>query len=598
MIRAQQVLPIGSPRQRALLGVLLLHANEPVARERLIDELWPDGAPRTVSAVLNVYLSRLRRLLVGGDGEQPLLTEAAGYVLHVPPEGLDARRFETLLETGRRQLASGETAGASMTLRDALALWRGPALADLAFEPFAQSEIARLEELRLTAIESRIEADLALGHPDALVAELETLVAAHPYREGVRAQLMLALYRSGRQAEALETYRRARRTFSEALGIEPGPGLQQLEGAILRQDPSLEAPAPEPPSGADGEWSKPVRRRRILTRWTVASVVAVVLVIAAALVAASRDSSGHTQVPVKLAGDSVAVIDPDTNAILGEIPVGGRPTGPAVGEGSVWVGNRDDNTLLRIDPTARQVVRRIGLGVTPTDIEVGAGSVWILSDKALLRVDPATNHVVDPPVPLPRGNGPGGWSHLEVAANAVFVCSCSPPGSVIRVEPATRSVVTAHRIPVWELATGEGALWAITGWELDTIERIDPRTNDVVGTISLGGIGETHGWRYSLAVGAGAIWVSAPTSLWRIDSTTQRYTGSVPLGHSTEDGSIAAGEGAVWVASHDGTLLRIDPDSQRVSEIPLGRPVYLADRWDALAVGEGSVWVAITTIAS
>ena len=135
-----------------------------------------------------------------------MLTETTGYVLHVPPEGFDARRFETLLETGRRQLASGESARASVTLRDALALWRGPALADLAFEPFAQSEIARLEELRLTAIESRIEADLALGRPETLVAELETLVAAHPYREGLRAQLMLALYRSGRQAEALETY--------------------------------------------------------------------------------------------------------------------------------------------------------------------------------------------------------------------------------------------------------------------------------------------------------------------------------------------------------------------------------------------------------
>ena len=215
VIRAQRPLPIGSPRQRALLGLLLLHANEPITRERLIEELWPDGPPQTVSAVLNVYLSRLRRLLVGGKGEQPLLTEAAGYVLHVPPEGLDARRFETLLETGRQELACGETARASVTLRDALALWRGPALADLAFEPFAQSEIARLEELRLTAIESRIESDLAVGRQDALVAELETLVAAHPYREGLRVQLMLALYRSGRQAEALETYRSARRTFSE-----------------------------------------------------------------------------------------------------------------------------------------------------------------------------------------------------------------------------------------------------------------------------------------------------------------------------------------------------------------------------------------------
>ena len=561
VIRAQRPLPIGSPRQRALLGLLLLHANEPVTRERLIEELWPAGAPQTVSAVLNVYLTRLRRLLAGGNGEQPLLTETTGYVLHVPPDGLDARRFETLLETGRHQLASGETTRASVTLRDALALWRGPALADLAFEPFAQSEIARLEELRLSAIESRIEAELALGRQDALVAELETLVAAHPYREGLRAQLMLALYRSGRQAEALETYRSARRTFSEELGIEPGPRLQQLEGAILRHDPSLEAPAPEPPSRGEGEWSKLVRSRRFLTRWTVASIVALVLVIAAVVVAVSRDSSGHSPLPVKLAGDSVAVIDPDTNAIVGEIPVRGRPTGPAVGEGSVWVGNRDDNTLLRIDPRSRKIVRTIGLGVTPTDIEVGAGSVWVLSDKALLRVNPATNHVVARRR-LPRARGPGRWSHLEIGANAVFVCSCTPPSSVIRLDPAMSSVVTVHRIPVWELTTGEGALWAITGWGLDTIERIDPRTNAVVATIPLGRIGATHGWRYSLAVGAGAIWVLAPTSLWRIDSTTKRYMGSVPLGHSADASSVATGEGAVWVASHDGTLLRVDPDSR------------------------------------
>lgn len=524
-------------------------------------------------------------------------TETTGYVLHVPRERLDARRFETLLETGRRQLASGDPARASVTLRDALTLWRGPALADLAFEPFAQSEIARLEELRLAAIESRIEADLALGRNDALVAELETLVAAHPYREGLRAQLMLALYRSGRQAEALETYRTARRTFSEELGIEPGPRLQQLQGAILRHDPSLEAPAPEPPSGGDGELSRPVRRRRFLTRRTVASVVTMVLLIAAALVAASRDRSRNAQPPLKLAGDSVAVIDPDTNAIVGEIPVLGRPTGPAVGEGSVWVGNRDDNTLVRIDPRSRKVVRNIGLGVTPTDVEVGAGSVWVLSDNALLQVDPAINHVVARRR-LPRASGPGGWSHLEVDANAVFVCSCSSPGNVIRLDPATSSVVTVHRIPVWELTTGEGALWAITGWELDNIERIDPRTNAVVATIPLGRIGETQGFRYGLAVGPGAIWVSTPTSLWRIDSTTKRNTGSVPLGHSAEDSSVATGEGAVWVASRDGTLLRVDSDSQKVIAISLGRPVYLADRWDALAVGAGSVWVALTKLAS
>jgi streptogramin lyase len=523
-------------------------------------------------------------------------------VLRVPPEALDASRFEALLEQGRRELAGGEAERAAATLRDALALWRGPALADLGFEPFAQSEIARLQELRLTALEARIEADLALGRHDSLVAELETLVAAHPYREGLRAQLMLALYRSGRQAEALETYRRARRTLSEELGIEPGPRLQELERAILRHDRSLEAPSPEALRTREEEGIETVRQqRRFPTRWALALAIALVLVIAAALVAAARDLSGRAPAPVELVGDSVAVIDPGTATIVGEVPVGGRPAGPAVGAGSVWVGNRDDNTLLRIDSRSLDVVRTIGLGVAPTDVEVGAGSVWVLSDRAVLQVDPAINDVVGT-VTLPRSTGGlGRWSHMEVGANAVFVCGCAhpgPPGAVISIDPATRSVVTVRGSPVGEIAYGEDALWAITGWELDTIERIDPKTHAVVETIPLGRIGEIHGWRHRVAVGAGAIWVSAPSSLWRIDSATKRFVASVPLGDSAE-GSIAAGDGAVWVANPRGIVLRVDPDSQTVAKsIPLGPLVYPADQWDALAVGEGSVWVAVMSFAS
>jgi DNA-binding SARP family transcriptional activator/DNA-binding beta-propeller fold protein YncE len=599
VIRGQQGLPLGSPKQRALLGLLVVHANEPIPRERLIEELWGGAAPKTVNAVLNVYLSRLRRLLADGTGEQLLLTQAAGYVLSVPPEGLDARRFEALLERGRRELASGQVGRASLTLRDALALWRGPALADLAFEPFAQTEIARLEELRLAALEARIEADLALGHQDSLVAELETLVAAHPFREGLRAQLMLALYRSGRQAEALEMYRRAWRTFNEELGIEPGPRLQELEGAILRHDSSLEPPGSEVLRARDEERTEIVQeRRRLPPRKTLALAAALGLVIAAAVVAAVRELSDGSSVPVQLTGEAVAVIDPGTGTIVGEIPVGGRPAGPAVGEGSVWVGNRDDNTLLRIDARSLDVVRTIGLSVAPTDVEVGAGSVWVLSDWALLRVDPAINDVVDT-VPLPQGNGQR-WSHVEVGANAVFVCTCAAgPGTVIRVDAATLSVEPVRLRPVWMIAYGEGALWALTG-ESDSIDRIDPKTSAVVETIPLGRIGESGtGWRYRMAAGQGAIWVLAPASLWRIDTTTKRFVGSVPLGRSEEGSSVATGDGAVWVAKPDGILLRVDPDSQTVAKtISLGTLVYPADAWDALAVGEGSVWIAVTSSAS
>jgi DNA-binding SARP family transcriptional activator/DNA-binding beta-propeller fold protein YncE len=572
-----------------------VHANEAIPRERLIEELWGDAAPKTVNAVLNVYLSRLRRLLADGTGVQLLIREAAGYVLSVRPEGLDARRFETLLERGRQEFARGDAEQASATLHDALALWRGSPLADLAFEPFAQTEIARLEELRLAALETRIESDLVLGRQESLVAELETLVAAHPYREGLCAQLMLALYRRGRQAEALEAYRRARRRFSEELGIEPATRLRELEAAILRHDPSLEAPGSQAPRAREEDPTETVGRRpRFRSRRAVALAGALVFATVAASVAAALYSSGDSLEPVVLAGDSVAVIDPATDTIVGEIPVGDRPTGPAVGEGSVWVGDRDDNTLLRIDPKSLDVMRTIGLRMAPIDVEVGAGSVWVLSDRALLRVDPAINDVVDT-IPFPR-SGLQRWYFLEVGASAVFV-GTGPGTLLVRIDPAARSVVTVRKRPLWDVAYGEGALWAITGSEQNTIERIDPRTN-AVESVPLGRLGETSGWRYRIAVGDGVIWLLAPASLWRIDSTTERLLGSVPLPYS-EGGSIATGDGDVWIANSEGVVLHVDPDSQRVAKtIPLGTLVYPADNGDAVAVGEGLVWVAVASFAS
>ena len=203
-------------------------------------------------------------------------------------------------------------------------------------------------------------------------------------------------------------------------------------------------------------------------------------------------------------------------------------------------------------------------------------------------------------VPLPQGNGQQRWSHLEVGANAVFVCTCATgPGTVIRIDAATLSVEAVRKSPVWMIAYGEGALWALTG-ESDSIDRIDPKTSTVVETIPLGRIGESGtGWRYRMAAGEGAIWALAPASLWRIDSTTKRFVGSVPLGHSEEGSSIATGDGAVWVVKPDGILLRVDPDSQSVAKtIPLGTLIYPADPYDALAVGEGSVWVAVTSFTS
>jgi DNA-binding SARP family transcriptional activator len=225
-------LALGGARQRALLALLLTRANEVVSTDRLIDALWGERAPGAAGNALQYHVSRLRKLLAPVDA---IVTKEPGYLIRVGPDDLDLLRFERLAEEGQR--SSPEAA--ARLLREALALWRGPALADVAHESFAQAEILRLEELRLVALERRIDADLELGSDAELVAELEALVREHPLRERPRAQLMLALYRSGRQAEALEVYRQTRRLLVDELGIEPSPALHELEQAILHQDAEL-----------------------------------------------------------------------------------------------------------------------------------------------------------------------------------------------------------------------------------------------------------------------------------------------------------------------------------------------------------------------
>src|SRR5580765_212857 len=223
----ETLLPLAGAKQRALLALLLVHANRVISRDRLIEELWGDRPPPTAVTSLQVYVSRLRKLLPDGK----LLTRAPGYLLEVERDELDLHDFERLLTEGRHSLAEGDAERAVIALHQALALWRGPALAEFAFEPFAQAEITRLEELRLAAVEERIDADLAVGTHSELIAELQTLIGENPYRERLRRQLIVALYRSGRQAEALDAYRRARRALDE-LGIEPSAELTGLERAV------------------------------------------------------------------------------------------------------------------------------------------------------------------------------------------------------------------------------------------------------------------------------------------------------------------------------------------------------------------------------
>jgi DNA-binding SARP family transcriptional activator len=225
-------LQLGGPKQRAVLALLLLDAGRVVSTDRLIDALWGEQPPATAATSLQNFISQLRKV-VGAD---VLVTKPPGYRLQLEPEQLDLERFRRLVEGSRQEGATERAA----KLREALGLWRGPALADLAFESFALGESARLEELRLAALEERIEAELESGRHGDLVGELEALVREHPLREQLRRSLMLALYRSGRQAEALQVYHDARRALVDELGIEPSAALQQLHGAMLRHDPQLE----------------------------------------------------------------------------------------------------------------------------------------------------------------------------------------------------------------------------------------------------------------------------------------------------------------------------------------------------------------------
>jgi DNA-binding SARP family transcriptional activator len=230
---------IGGRKQRMVLAMLLLEAGRVVSSERLIDAVWGEEPPRTATTSLQNSISKLRKQLGAGT----LVTRPPGYQLSIEPEQLDLARCRRLLDEARE----AEPARRGEILRSALALWRGTALADFADEEFARADAARLEELRLTVLEQRIEADIATGHHPEVVGELEALVAEHPLREQLRAQLMQSLYRSGRQAEALSCYQEARKALVDELGLEPSPALQSLHGAILRQELPLDVQAPVGP---------------------------------------------------------------------------------------------------------------------------------------------------------------------------------------------------------------------------------------------------------------------------------------------------------------------------------------------------------------
>jgi DNA-binding SARP family transcriptional activator/streptogramin lyase len=542
-------LDLGPRKQRAVLALLLLNANRVVSTERLIDDLWGDSPPGTARATLQVYVAGLRKAL--GDGGATLRTRAPGYVLELEPGALDLDRFTQLRAEAR---ASTDAERRAALLHEALELWRDEPLPELRTEPFSTAAVAQLDQLRLTALEERIDADLALGLDAALVTELESLVSEHPFRERLRAQLMLALYRSGRQADALATYQAGRRVLQDELGLEPGKELRDLEAAILRQDETLSV-APVP-AAAPAE-SPPLHRfsRRAVVAAGIGGVAAVALGVGVNAYRSRAPGDTHVQ------PGSVGVLDQDTREVVAAIPVEFSSPHIAADESAIWLLDAQRSTLTGIDAETYDFVlptRGIQARGLPMALAAGEGSVWIAFNEGL----------------------------------ALSVVEVSPEfGDVLqRYVLAERDQAYSTSISAVELTVGDGAVWALERG-LGQVTRIDPATDD--GAPFAEGAGASS----SIAVD-GAVWLGGIAGVTKLDLHDGRALGSVfvqPVLESTNTAIAVRPDAAWFVGDSSARVWRIDPRSVEILDsVPIG-----ASRPSAVDVGDDeAVWVAAGSATS
>jgi DNA-binding SARP family transcriptional activator len=606
VLRGGRSLVVGGGKRRSLLAILLLHSNEVVSAERLIDELWGDRPPLTASKSVHVYVSQLRKEL-GGDGTPAngsrVVTRSGGYELRVGADEVDVARFERALEEAEVALGD-DAARAAKGLREALALWRGPPLADFTYERFAQGEIARLEELRLVALEGRVEADLALGRQAQVVGELEALVREHPLRDRVRAQLMLALYRCGRQAAALEVYSDGRRRMVDELGLEPGPALRELQEKILDQSADLEAPATTHHTRGDVGQAKPAAASPVVAgrkRWRPAALMVgggVVVLAASALAALSAgrgSSQGGGRATLELAPNSVAGVDARSGRPAFALPLPGRPTALTATGRTVWAATVDSPSLTGVDARTRSILREVPLPMKPDALAVAGRTGWVADGRRgeLVRITLGYADAA-PPIRFRRGAPPrpgGLTASVAVGAGGVWVTDGSR--RLVRVDPATRAVrgIPADR-PLDAVAVGAGAVWAISARRA-TVLRIDPRTGAVTDRVALvARPGEGAPSPTRIAASGGAVWVLSrnTATVTRIDPQTRGVAAVIPIGVDRSPNEIAASGRAAWVANEDGTLSRIDETATSADSLWVGGAVR------AVAVAAGRVWVATSAL--
>ncbi len=536
-------LPLGGSRQRALLAVLLVHRRERVSIDQLVDALWGDAPPPTATKTIQVYVSRLRRTF--GDGV--LETRDRGYRLAADPSRVDADRFEALLREGRSALDMGEPRRAVEALTAAQAEWSGAALPEFADEPFARAEIDRLEGERIAASEARLTAELQLGKGRELVGELEQLTAAHPLREGLVAALMLALYRAGRQADALATYRAARRRLVDELGLEPGPELRELERRILEHDPALAG-------------SRAVTRAvtsRPATRVAVSVAIAVVALLAAGLVLRSETRSApHSR---GLAGrDGLVVVNAASGALVSSAALAGPPAAVASSGRSAWAAEPGDGIVSRVQTSSSGALDRIAVGGEPGAVVTGAHAVWAASTvgATVRRIDPDSDAVTQT-ISLPGSS----LSALAIGAGRVWAAD-AVAREIFGIDEATGALRQTISLDVQPsaLAIAGGDLW-VAGYDRATLEQVDPSSGRTLGRVRVGN------GPAAVTSADGALWVanSLDSTVSRVDPSKPAVSATIPVRAGAS--AIAAAGGSVWVASrysHD--VARLDTHRNRVAD--------------------------------
>ena len=540
--------PLGGEKQRALLALLLLSRGRPVSTDRLIEEVWSGRPPATALKSVQVYVTRLRRAL--GDGR--IITRSRGYELAVAPGELDVDRFDALVRA-----ASGAPAReAAERLREALALFRGRPLADLSLEPWAQVEIAGLEERQLAALEARIEADLELGRHRELIAELEALLIEHPFREHLLEQLVLALYRSGRQADALEAYRRGAGRLRSELGLEPGRSLQELEARILRQDAALDPPR------------LGVRRNAHVRSWRLVVIGATVIAAAAVAAAAIALTRGSDPSLGSVAA-GVAIVDASSGRLVAHIGASHIkvPAEVITGDGSFWVWNIRPYEMVQIDPDNGHIVRRIGspLGETGGSGIVDGRSLW-LGGPRLVRMDIPEGREVER-FRLSGDQRQDGLAGLALGDGSFWITR-PDAGELLRVDRATGAV--QRRFGGLPDATGvvfgDGAVWVQSG---HGVERIDPKTNTITATAPV-----PEPELANLAVGGGYLWASNETkgTVYKVDDHSGLIVDTYETGDGARQESYA--DGTLWVANQDvGTVTGIDAATGESRTLRFGHPL-------------------------